>query len=241
MSGHLPEQEREEFEEHYFSCEQCAGAVVALQAARAAALEPSNSLEQRRRSNPWLWPSMAIAAAIVIALVVGSRAMRQPPAARVQTPSPAARGGSPRSPALTELARMEPPRYAPPTLRDAATTEEKRFRAAMKPYQAGDYATAAGALRAVSAADPRDFNARFFLGATYLLTGDTAQGIDELNRVVGAGDASPYVEEARFLLAKAYLREGEVTAARTELQAVAHMRGDFRANAETLLRELDQR
>jgi len=238
LSNQLSEEDRSRFEEHYFSCANCLASVKALQAARVALLADPTAAPARtaRRTGAWLWPALATAAAIVIAIIIGARLTRAPAPAVVRTaPGPAPHATSPD---LTELARIEPPRFAPPTERGGLTASDKAFRVAMAQYRAGDYAGALPELLAVTQSNPGDMNARFFLGASYILTGNAAAGMAELNRVVRAGDASPWLEEAHFLLGKAYLGQGDVPAARREFQAVVAMRGDMRDRAAAILNRL---
>src|SRR5579884_3694470 len=162
VSNRLSDEERTEFEEHYFFCPQCADRVRALQAVRAALLARG----ARKPARSWMWPALAAPAA---------------------------------PPVPTELARIEPPAYAPAVMRGSASTAERRFRAAMRHYQAGDFAATIPELQSIIASQPSYMDARFYLGACYLLTGQTGQAIGQLQSVAAAGDASPFDEEARFL------------------------------------------
>jgi hypothetical protein len=90
----------------------------------------------------------------------------------------------------------------------------------------------------MSASDPNNFDALFFLGASDLLTGHLRDGIAELSRVARAGDRSPYAEESHYLMAKAWLQKADIPAARRELETVTAMNGDLRARAAAVLQRL---
>jgi len=143
------------------------------------------------------------------------------------------------SPALAELARIEAPYYEPVRLRGATDEAQQRFRTAMESYTAGDYVSAIPGLEEATDLDPNAANISFFLGASYLLADSISEGIETLQHTVALGD-TVFLEEAHLLLAKAYLHRGELGAARTELEAVIHLGGDFTAQARALLDELSQ-
>ena len=227
----LGDEERERLEEHYFSCPRCLDRVRALQAVRAALTE--RQMRQPRRRGFWLG-AMA-AAAVMIAAVVGVAMLRSRAGGRKQAAAVVERRVAPLD--LAELARIEPPAYTPPVLR-GGTGSRDPFRAAMRRYQAGDFAGAARELQTVSRADPANMAARFYLGACYLLTGQMPMGMEELQRVVRAGDASPFEEEARFLIAKADIGRGDFDDARRQLFSVVQMHGDLQAKAAALANKL---
>src|SRR5579863_7146836 len=82
------------------------------------------------------------------------------------------------------------------------------FSQAMQKYSANDYKGAIPALRSIVEADPDFVPARFYLGICLLLAGDRPGGIEQL-RSVASSLRSPYVERARFYLAKALLAQGD--------------------------------
>ena len=238
LAGRLPAAEQERFEAHYFECPSCYERLRTLQAAadelrRAPARAP-------RRARTWLMP---LAAAAALLLAVGL--LRQEGRPRV-LPSPAQRPSTPgaapapsAAPDLAALASFEPPRYVPRRLRGPlGAAGDAAFRAAMQRYAAGDYAAAAEGLRAVVARDPDEPAPRFFLGVCLLLTDRPTTARAELQRVAAAG-GSPYLEDARFFLAKAWLREGNLEQARLELQHVAALEADRAAEASGLLARLE--
>lgn len=131
------------------------------------------------------------------------------------------------------LARFVPPAYQPTP--GAAHSQE--FQKAMTLYQKGDDAGAIRALQAVSKAQPDDVEARFYLGICFLLTGDLASGAQELGGVVAAGE-TPYLERARFYLAKALIGQRNITGARQQLESVVAIHGDLEKEAQALLRQI---
>jgi tetratricopeptide (TPR) repeat protein len=75
------------------------------------------------------------------------------------------------------------------------------------------------------------------MGACYLLTGNEKEAIASLNKTVSLGE-TPYLEDARFYLAKAYLRSRDITAAQRELEKVVELEGDRGSEARQLLQQL---
>jgi tetratricopeptide (TPR) repeat protein len=238
LTGSLGPQERESFEEHYFACEQC---FAALQAHRALQAELSASAPQIRAMpapNPtaWRWTAAMATAAVVILAVLGIRwGMKpdlSPPAPPTQTMQP-----GPAGPSLAELARFDPPTYTPTVLRGAQDEATRKFRAAMKQYQQGDYARAVTGLREAAKLNPKDAGALFFLGVSCLLSGQTDEGIAALQQSVALRD-TPYLEEAHYYLAKAFLHKASLAAARRELEEVVGLEGDYEDEARRLLQQL---
>ena len=153
-------------------------------------------------------------------------------------PAPAASPESRRVEVLARLARAEPPRYSPSVLRGAADEATVSFKEGMKDYVAGDYGAAIPSLRQAAHLDPERPDIAFFLAASELLAGNTASAIGEFERTIAMGD-TPFLEEAHFYLAKAYLAQGEVDRARAELTTVQSLRGERLSEAGELLAQLD--
>jgi Flp pilus assembly protein TadD len=143
----------------------------------------------------------------------------------------------PASPSLAELARFDPPTYTPTVLRGAQDEATRKFRAAMKQYQQGDYARAVTGLREAAKLNPKDAGALFFLGVSCLLSGQTDEGIAVLQQSVALGD-TPYLEEAHYYLAKAFLRKSDLAAAGAELQKGAQLKGDLESKVQELLQAI---
>jgi len=202
----------------------------------------------------WTWLALAATvAAVALLLTVGRRpeqiaqapVPRQnppsvspvlPPAdASLPQPMPAARPTAPsvrdsvvtdRAHALARLARVDPPRYSPLILRGVADDATVAFENGMKDYVAGDYRAALRQLRQAAGLDPERVDIAFFLAASELLSGNTAAAVPAFQAVIALGD-SPFLEEARFYLAKSYLAMGDVSRARTEFARVRDMGGDL--------------
>jgi hypothetical protein len=127
------------------------------------------------------------------------------------------------------LARFEPPEY------EAADNVDRspEFRAAMDQYRKRDYAGAAARLRAAVEAQPQSVEARFYLGICLLLTADRPGGIQTLKDVTAGGN-TPYLESARFYLAKALLSEGNLAGADLQLRIIIEMHGKLEKQAQVL-------
>jgi hypothetical protein len=113
----------------------------------------------------------------------------------------------------------------------------KPFRIAMEPYEIHDYAGAASHLRGVTDAQPDFVAARFYLGISLLLSGDRISGIQELRALAETGDG-PYLERARFYLAKGLLAEHDAKRAEQQLQSVIEQHGDLEKQATVLLGQI---
>jgi TolA-binding protein len=148
------------------------------------------------------------------------------------SPSPTASA----RPSLEELARVDPPPYAPLVLR-GAEPREGAFERAMERYARGDHAAAAAGLRKAVTEDPASSEARFYLGVSELLAGRPPQAVRELSRVAAADDPE-FAEAARYYLAKAHLAQRDVEGARAELRRLAQGDGAHKERAERLLQAL---
>jgi tetratricopeptide (TPR) repeat protein len=151
----------------------------------------------------------------------------------VQVQSPAA------APSLEELARVEPPPYPGAVLRGAEDKSHENFRKAMQFYAKGDYAKAIPGVRAAAKASPQTASFNFYLGACYLLAGQTDPAIVSFRQTVSLGDPA-YSESAHFYLAKAYLQKKEVTRAKDELQKTVQFHGSLESEAAEILRQLSK-
>jgi len=152
------------------------------------------------------------------------------------TPSP-----GPSRPSLAELARFEPPPFFALTVRgDAPSPAGEAFREAMTHYMARDYARAEAALAAVVESDPSSAAGQFYLGISALQNDRRESAIRALRATLALGE-SAYFEDATFFLAKAYLGEGQVAAAREALDRTIGLSGDREAEARRLLKQLTDR
>ena len=129
------------------------------------------------------------------------------------------------------LAAFRPPKYTP------EPHAPKAFQAAMDRYEQRDYAGAASALRAVSDAQPDFVAARFYLGISLLLKGERIAGIQELRELSEVPD-SPYLERARFYLAKGLIAEHDLQRAQQQLENLIAQHGDLEKQATVLLGQI---
>ncbi len=83
-------------------------------------------------------------------------------------------------------------------------------------------------------ARPDAVEARFYLGVCYLFTKNFAAGNRELRQVIAAGE-TPYLEQARFYLAKGLLATNDGAGARQQLDDVIGLHGSLEQQAESLL------
>jgi tetratricopeptide (TPR) repeat protein len=252
LRGELPEAERDAFEQHCFECAACFDRLQVVRdlkgmLRRDAQAAPRSVMPGARARPPAGWLAWAAGAAFV---AVGAgmvlRNMTPPdgplPTTAPVTPSPArtdpgTASPPPERPSLEELARVEPPPYAPLVVR-GADPAESAFARAMDAYVRGDYAGAAEGLRAAIRDDFADVEAHFYLGVSELLLGRPEAAIREMEGVA-ASDDEAFVEAARYYAAKAHLAKGDVAAARRELQRVAGGDGDHKEQAKRLLKALD--
>jgi TolA-binding protein len=159
--------------------------------------------------------------------------MPQTPASKI-TPQPVA----PPVVALSVLVRVEPPLYVPVALRGPRDEAAEQFEAAMRLYRGADYAGALVGLRAADEMDPDRPRTRFFLAVCQLLLGQNTNAAASFERTIALGE-SPYLEEAHFYLAKAWLRLGRLPAARRELQRTIARQGGLEQEARQLVTQID--
>jgi tetratricopeptide (TPR) repeat protein len=160
------------------------------------------------------------------------------PSAAVAPPEPVASSASRRMEVLARLARVDPPRFSPGVLRGATDEATASFQEGMKAYVAGDYGAAIRSLRKAARLDTERSDIAFFLAASELLAGNTADAVGEFVRTIAMED-TPFLEEAHFYLAKAYLAQGDADRARAELVRVRSLQGERVSEAGELLVQLE--
>jgi len=241
LAGTLHPQLKEEWELHYFACDHCAELLATWQAIdkplRSMADSIRREIAPRRNVGRWVGLGAAIAATLLVAWGVRTIATR----GNHPTPSIAASQAPPATapPEWQEFARLDPPDYQPQTLRATGTSAEVQFQKAMESYVRHDYPQAAAGLKTAVGLDPSAAAPRFFLGASEILAGNPTDGIADLEHVA-SGD-SPFVREAQFDLAKAYLMRNERDRAVDILRKLAGAPGDFQTQATQLLALLTPR
>jgi hypothetical protein len=185
-----------EFETHLLGCAECQAAVregVAVAAAlRRISAPVVDTVRVSRRRRWWAVP-LAAAAAGVLWLVVG----REGPLARLGRVS-------------------EAPAFAGVPVRGDADSLSRLADSGMTVYGAGRYREAARLLGAVAAED-RTPALSFYLGVATLLSGNPAGAVAQFRQVP---DGSPYVAEAHFYSAKAWLQASRGDSALVHLAAV---------------------
>jgi TolA-binding protein len=245
----LSEPEREEFEKHYFECASCFSQLQTRLAVQAE-LQRQPAMPARARGASfrlgWAWaPAFVTVALLLAAGIWWYSAQKQQPAQQVSvsppktsqeisvpTPPPPSV-----APPLEELARVEPPPYSEIVLRGAEEEGQEAFRTAMKNYSKEDFVKAIPGLRAAVKASPQTASFNFYLGACYLLTGQTDPAIVTFRKIISLRD-NAYSEPAHFYLAKAYLKKKEVSTAEEELQKTVQLHGSRETEAGEILRQL---
>jgi cytochrome c-type biogenesis protein CcmH/NrfG len=157
---------------------------------------------------------------------------QEPGVGRVAGTRPASAAASPLADEQYELlAAFQAPAYVP------EPGAPQSFQAAMTKYSQQDYAGAASLLRSVADAQPDFVPARFYLGISLLLTGDRIAGIQELRGMADSGDG-PYLERARFYLAKGLIAEHDSRRAQEQLENVIARHGALEKQAAALLGQI---
>jgi tetratricopeptide (TPR) repeat protein len=256
LAGRLSDEDRDAFEQHYFECSRCFRDLQVLRAAQGELQRAGSGLRAGTRRPVLAWASAAALAAVVVlavSVVMWSRPAEPPPQVGSAGTEPQSgphtsestapsRGSEPTvapAPSLSQLARVEPPRYEPLTLRGARDKATTRFQAGMEHYQKADYRDAVTELRAAASLEPGAPHICFFLGISYLLAGQNRGAVEWLNATIALGD-SAYLEEAHFYLAKAYLRQEDPGAAATHLKRVVQLRESRSGEARQLLTQLER-
>jgi Flp pilus assembly protein TadD len=132
---------------------------------------------------------------------------------------------------LAELGRLEPPAYAAPLLR---TEPAPVFDEAMQAYSERRFERAADVLRRFVTSEPEDPAANFFLAVSLMMTDDVGEAEDRLGVVLQAG-ATPFEAPARFVLAKARIRNGDLAGAERELVRLSQGTDSYARSAAELL------
>jgi predicted negative regulator of RcsB-dependent stress response len=129
------------------------------------------------------------------------------------------------------LAAFEAPKYI------SEPAAPQSFQDAMRSYSKGDFKAASVKLRPVANTTPAFPPAQFYLGISLLLSGDRIGGIQEL-RAVTESASHPYLERARFFLAKGLIAEHDIPRAEAQLEKVITQHGDLEKQATVLLSQI---
>lgn len=103
-------------------------------------------------------------------------------------------------------------------------------------YSQGRYAEAVPLLQSLRDTDQQLHYWALLLGNAYLQLDSLSQARQQLERVSNA--SVEYSQYARWYLALSYLKDANVTEARTDLQRIARQPGLFQKKAQQLLKEL---
>lgn len=267
LLNQLDEAEAEQFEKHYLECSRCFNELQtyrALQAELSSSREAILSETSSKKLFSWKF-AWAAAAAIIIVAVGIFWLVRQPffspappqpqiakttpesavphvPEVSVPEKSETPQQGiiKPHIPILTDWLNVEPPAYHPIRLRGVEDDARKCFHEAMEHYVKGNYSAAIPGLKEASSLNPQATDISFFLGACYLMEGETDSAIQELGRTISFGD-TPFLEEAHFYLALAYYRAGNMKAAEEQMNKVIQLQGNLEERAHHLLGQLQSK
>ena len=242
LLNQVNEQERDDFERHYFECGACfsqlqTALAVQFQLNRYPAVRAM--VKGASMSRIWAWIPALVTAVVLLAggawWYSAQRHATQPASVYPQQkqPSPV----NPAAPSLDQLALVEPPPYTAIAFRGGDDRAHEQFRVAMQNYWKGNYAAAIPGLRAAVKIDPEGLSFNFYLAACYLLTGQTDSAVGSFRRTIALGDPT-YSEQSHFYLAKAYLKKQDVPRAQDELQATIAFHGSKELKASELLRQL---
>ena len=225
VRGELGDEERDQFEQHFFACTDCFEELQTVRALRAELnnTDPEQVTPLAGPKRRWQIPAAAAIAASILGAAFWWTGLQGP----AMTPE-----------SLDRLASIEPPSYSASILRQPSDDAQLRFQDAMQFYSKGDFGKAQQELRKAADLDPDAVNVSFFLGVALLLTNSTDDGIDELSRTISMGD-SPYLEEAYLYRARGFLGRAEVPAARLDLEALIKLQGSQQTRARELLDALD--
>ena len=245
----LTEPEREEFEKHYFECGACFSQLqtgLAVQADLRREPPLPEKVHGASWRGTWVWaPAFVTILVFLSAGIWWYTAKKGQPSQQASTspskasPELSAKPQTPtlavpsiEAPSMQELARVEPPPYSAVVLRGAEDDGQESFHKAMQYYVKRDYKHAIPGVRTAVKASPRTPSFNFYLGACYLLTGQTDSATVSFRKTISLGDPA-YSESAHFYLAKAYLIKNEVSAAEVELQTTIRLKGDHAAEAQS--------
>jgi len=224
VAGRLPAAAREEFEAHFFACDDCFRTLELATAVREGFRAGARVPELNRRPH---WLAAMRIAAVAILVAAGAVGLWQLAPQR------------PASPIVALGTVDEVPPYLPAVFRGAtpADSATRLFDRGMKRYVEGSYGEAVRALKASIELDASKPVRHFYLGVALLADGDAAAAISPLRAAAEQPDLSV---DARFYLAKAHLQRGEVDPALQALRAAGEGEGRLAEAARRLMIEVRQ-
>lgn len=193
----------------------------------------------KAKREPWFWifSATAVVMLIAIGIFIWSVIESSREGARVTASESPRTGGGMAIAQYEVLARVYPPAYR--DLGDPKSPRPAEFRTAIEQYSKRDYTAAIAGLAAVVDSQPGFMEARLYLGICYLFMNNRTAGIEQLRKVVDAGD-TPYLEQSRFYLAKGLIGAGDIAGARQQLNDAIAMHGGMLQQAETLLTRISK-
>jgi len=235
LAGKLAQAEAEAFEQHYLGCQSCFDELQ-FRHATAIELRTESPVSSRNMAAPWtLGRTWALAAAAILLLTLVSVPVfyrRQNPEI-VQAPIP--QQSDSREAIIAQLASVEAAPYVPLTLRGGSgSPASERFQQGMERYARRDYAGASGLLEQAAGLKPDLQPALFYLGVSQLMTDQHDKAIATLSSLIRI-EATPYLEESRWFLAKAFLKKKDLASAQKELATVVTLNGSHLAEAKESL------
>src|SRR5262249_54782431 len=129
------------------------------------------------------------------------------------------------------------PPYVPGVIRGGETDPATiKFQEGMKLYSTQKYVDAVMPLSEAEHLDPERPIIAFYLGISYLVSGNADSAIEQLQKVTSQNNS--YSEDGHWFLAKAYLKKRDFSAARAQLQTVQSLQGAHAADAQDLLNRI---
>ncbi len=223
--GRLSPAERTALGDHVVDCGECLAVYRAVADVRAAARRLAPASPATWPGRRFVLPAIGLAAAVVLAVASAVPRVHAPgSAAETTTAAPSTLVAPAPGPRAWAAAVTPPDVRLPPsltmTMRGANANRSRfltAFGAAIAPYRAGDYDTAAMRLAEVAAAHPDVAEAWFYLGTSHLLAGEPALAAEPLRRAYAS---SVVGDEARWLAAVALERTGDTDGADAALRDV---------------------
>lgn len=212
------------FEQHTAECRHCLAEVMEIAPVIEGMLETPVTCYPPRAPNRWeqwrtLLPSIGQPAAWAWASALVLVTLTWPVYRSLMDPDRRIRS----------LAVLEKPEAEVVVFRRAAST----FDRALDYYRSNDYRRAAAQWERVLQDKPDQANVPLYLGYCYLQLGETVRGIAALKTATQTARGER-AEDARWLLANAYVHNGQVAPARGELEMLMAGHGRHEAAARQL-------
>ena len=186
LNGELTEDKAEAFENHYFGCAACLGAIRVRQSGPHAFARWKLLSDGRN----WLRLGL-IAAALVVAATLYVMCGHG-----LSGPFVRNSGSS-----FAELSRVTPPSYAPSIVDGSDDESRQSFVEAMKSYSTNDLGRAVVGLEESWKGDHSRAETGFYLGASYLMSNRVDRAIETLRTTIALGESS-FLDRSRILLAR---------------------------------------